>query len=242
MKAGNNGFLVVASREYCYYAWATNLLEQIKDYYPEAKTCLVTEERFLDSRADEIDHVIFCDRHYRAKLWGMSQSPFDTTFYIDADMECLHEDIATVFDELGDNDMVFNILEEKNYDIFVESAWEGGRFTLCGAVCLYRKEMLPFMKDWFEYYDKQRNDEWWPTDEDGNWDFKTHPRRLKIWDQFTLWWLVNCHEKYKDLKIGKFKENDRWNYWSLQHRKDPMPDNVILYHKSFCADKEIYQS
>jgi hypothetical protein len=242
MKAENNGFLVVASKDYRYYAWGVNLLEQIKDYYPEAKTCFVVEERFCDGREEVADHVVYCDDHYRAKLWGMSQSPFDKTFYIDADMECLHEDIATVFDELGDNDMVFNILEEKNHDIFVESHWPGGTFVLCGAVCLYTKEMLPFMKDWFELYDKQMNDEWWPTDENGDWDQETHPRRLKHWDQFTLWWLVNKEEKYKDLKIGEFKENDRWNYWSLQHRKEPMPDDVILYHRSFVADKEVYQS
>ena len=242
MKAENNGFLVVASKDYRYYAWGVNLLEQIKDYYPEAKTCFVVKERFCDGREEVADHVVYCGDHYRAKLWGMSQSPFDKTFYIDADMECLHEDIATVFDELGDNDMVFNILEEKNHDIFVESHWPGRTFVLCGAVCLYTKEMLPFMKDWFELYDKQMNNEWWPTDENGDWDQETHPRRLKHWDQFTLWWLVNKEEKYKDLKIGEFKENDRWNYWSLQHRKEPMPDDVILYHRSFVADKEVYQS
>lgn len=242
MKNLYKGYLVVASKEYVYYAWAINLLEQIKDYNPDAKVCLVTEERFVDSRADIADHIVYCGNHYREKLWGMSQSPFDLTFYMDADMECLHEDISLVFDEIGDNDMVFNMLEEKNYDIFVDVDWPGGKFKLCGGCCLYTKDMLPFMKDWHELFVKQYANEWWPEDENGNWDCETHPRRLKNWDQFSLWWLVNKEPKYKDLKIGGFKENDRWNYWSLQHRKDPMPDNVILYHKSFAACKDIFQS
>ena len=43
----------------------------------------------------------------------MSQSPYDTTMYIDADCEIVHEDIATVFDELNGNDMVFHTLPVK---------------------------------------------------------------------------------------------------------------------------------
>ena len=76
----------------------------------EAKICLVTEEHFLDDRADEADKIILCDDHYRAKLWGMAQSPWDITMYVDADMDCEHEDIAKVWDEMKDYDMVFHAL------------------------------------------------------------------------------------------------------------------------------------
>ena len=245
MKKPSRGYLIVASRLYCYYAWSINLIEQLKDYYPEAQVCFVVEERFCDGREEIADHVIHCNDHYRAKLWGMANTPFDETFYLDCDMECLHEDIANVFDELGDNDLVFNVLEEKNYDIFVDVDWPAGKFELCGAVCLYRSSsplVKSFMQDWWDTYVAQHANEWWPLDETGNWDCENYPRHLKMWDQFTLWWLVNKEEKYKDIKIGQFQDNDRWNYWSLQHRKEPMPENTVLYHKSFCASKEVHQS
>ena len=48
----------------------------------------------------------------------MSQSPYDTTMYIDADCEIVHEDIATVFDELNGNDMVFHTLPREGKPIF----------------------------------------------------------------------------------------------------------------------------
>ena len=99
----NNGYLVVASRKKSFYRLAINCLESLKDYYPDARCCLVTEEKFLDGREDIADDLIFCDNHYRAKLWGMANSPYDITMYIDADSEIEHEDIAIVFDEIVPN-------------------------------------------------------------------------------------------------------------------------------------------
>ena len=66
MKSKNRGYLVVGSRKPNYYKLAINLLESVKDYNPKAKTCLVTEERFLDGRESVADHVILCNGHYRA--------------------------------------------------------------------------------------------------------------------------------------------------------------------------------
>ena len=77
----SKGFVIVASKNHNFYIYACNLMESIKDFYPEALITLVTEERFLDDRADEADQVIFCDNHYRAKLWGMANSPYDITMY-----------------------------------------------------------------------------------------------------------------------------------------------------------------
>ena len=95
MEKQTKGFVVVASRNSNFYSYAINLIQSIKDYYPEALITLCTEERFLDGREEEADNVIFCDSHYRAKLWGMANSPYDITMYVDADMECEHEDIMT---------------------------------------------------------------------------------------------------------------------------------------------------
>jgi hypothetical protein len=215
----------------------------IKDYYPEAQVCLVTEERFVDARADDADHLIFCDDHYRAKLWGLTQTPFDITFYIDADMEIIGPGIEEVFDELGDNDMVFTGLPKDRWYVFKDTEFPGGTFELCGAVCLYRKTDLTmeFMKDWYEYYVKQYDNKWWPLNDQGEFDDHLYPRkRLRGWDQFTLWWLTKKEERYKDLKVGVFENDLRWNYWGLLDRtRTPMPEDTVLLHMSSTATRNI---
>ena len=55
----SNGYLVVASRKESFYRLAINCLESLKDYYPDARCCLVTEERFLDGREYVADDLIF---------------------------------------------------------------------------------------------------------------------------------------------------------------------------------------
>lgn len=241
----NNGYLLVASNHYRYYAWAMNLAESIKDYYPEAQICLVTEERFLDGREEVADHLIFCDNHYRAKLWGMANSPFDNTFYIDVDMEIIGEGIETVFDELGDNDMMFTGLPKDRWYVFKDTQFPGGTFTLCGGVCLYNSKPLvkEFMQEWYNYYVEQYACRWWPKKEDGTFDTDLYPHHLRIWDQFTLWWLTNKEEKYADLKIEVFENDLKWNYWALLDRtRTPMPPDTVLYHRSFTADKKVYSN
>lgn len=235
------GYVVVASKEYRFYAWGLNLIESIKDFYPEAKCCLVTEERFLDGRESIADDLLLCDNHHRAKLWGMANSPYDLTFYIDADCEVIHEDIAKVFDELGDKDMMFTGLPKDRWYIFKDTEFPGGTFTLCGAVCLYDSSnplVREFMNDWYEYYIKQDSGEWWPTNERGEFDYKMYPESLKPWDQFSLWWLTNKEDKYKDLKVGIFENDLRWNYWALLDRnRQPMTDDIVVFHLSCQASK-----
>ena len=125
IKKPSKGYLVVASRKPNFYSLAINCIESIKDYYPDAKCCLVTEEKFLDGREDIADDLIFCDDHYRAKLWGMANSPYDITMYIDADSEIEHEDIATVFDELNNKDLrnqlLVNLLQYLRSDLQMTS-------------------------------------------------------------------------------------------------------------------------
>ena len=192
-------------------------MDSIHDFYPEAKVCLVTEERFIDERSDEADQIIFCDNHYRAKLWGMAQSPYDITMYVDADMDCEHEDICKVWDEMQDYDMVFHELtpEREKYYAIREFPYNGKRekFTLCGGVCLYRSSnplVREFMDDWFELYHKQLTRQWRP---DG-FDEKQFEKDLRHFDQTTLWYMTEKMDKYKDLKIGIFHDDIRWNYFT----------------------------
>ena len=146
----SKGYLVVASRKPNFYSLAINCIESIKDYYPDARCCLVTEEKFLDGREYVADDLIFCDDHYRAKLWGMANSPYDITMYIDADSEIEHEDIGIVFDELNNNDMMFHKLDEKYKKVYAITSftYENVKeyYTYCGGVCLYDMRN-PLVKD-----------------------------------------------------------------------------------------------
>jgi len=234
------GYLIVASRNRNFYVQAINLAESILDFYPEAKITLVTEEQFVDDRADMLDKVVFCDDNYRAKLYGMTQTPYDLTFYIDADTDCEHEDIANVFDLIGDNDLMFTPLNKENEYVFKsrylnpEDPNEYYSMKLCGGVCLYDTTnplVKEFIQDWWDYYNLQNSGEWWPLNEDGEKDFKNIKHDNCSWDQFTLWWLTNECEKYKDIKVGEL--DLRWNWY---HKFSPsitkIDKPVVIRHFS----------
>ena len=202
-------------------------------------------ERFCeDGRAEEIaDHLIFCDDNYRAKIWGMAQTPFDRTFYIDADCECIHEDISTIFDLLGDNDMMFTGLADEHWYVFNDDPFPGGQFKLCGAVCLYRKteRTIKFLNDWYKLFNEHRSGRWWPENEDGQPDYVNFPKRLRGWDQFSLMWLTDHTDEFSDLKIEIFEDKLKWNYWAiLDPKKDPMPEDTVIFHLSCVAPKDLF--
>ena len=232
------GYLVVASKRINFYKYALNLIDSIRDFNEDAKICLVTEEHFLDDKGRDLaDDIIFCDNHYRAKLWGMAKTPYDLTMYIDADMECEHEDITKVFDELGDHDVMFSALTDDRSYVYAERDFdtpEGKtKFTLCGGVCLYdmtKPIVRNFMNDWWELTRRQMEDEWWP---------EGYSESLKSWDQFSLWWLTEREAKYKDLKVGIFKDDLRWNYYNAFNWAITRPEGeVVLRHYSCGLDKD----
>jgi len=249
MSEPTKGYVIVASRKKFFYVSAINLMESIKDYYPEAQITFVVEERFLDGQERIADNVIFCDNHARAKLIGMAKSPYDITFYVDADIECEHEDIATIFDKLDGHDLMFTGLPADRHYCYAEVFFEGARkpdgtkagFELCGGVCLYdmRKPLVrEFMQDWYDLTVAQYGRTWWPMKADGTEDLENYPATLKRWDQFSLWWLVNKEPKYKDLKVGILEDDARWNFYSkykYEHNKDP----VVLRHYSSSGAKQL---
>lgn len=240
MAEKSKGYVVVASKKKNFYVYAINLIDSIRDFYEDANITLVCEPWMIDHRAEELaDNIVHCDDHYRAKLWGMTQSPYDLTMYIDADMECEHEDIEHVFDELGDHDIMFSALTDERDYIYAERDFdtpEGpAKFTLCGGVCLYdmsKPIVREFMDDWWDLTKRQMDDSWWP---DGYAD------SLKSWDQFSLWWLTEKEEKYKDLNVGIFHDDMRWNYYNAWewHRTRPEGE-VVLRHYSCGLDKDGY--
>ena len=243
------GYVVVASTKKVFYNFAINLMESLRDFYPEANIAFYTEDRFLDGREKIADVVESVGGNKREKLDGMARSPWDITFYIDADTEIEHEDIEHVFNEMGDYDLVFTGLPPERHYCYAEVFFEGARkpngdkggFELCGAVCLYdmRKQLVrEFMRDWYDLTLKQYSGEWWPRDENGNEDLKNFPATLKRWDQFTLWWLTNREPKYKDLKVGIFEDDARWN-WYTKYKPGHNVNPIVIRHYSSSGAKQI---
>lgn len=244
MSNPSKGFVIVASRNRIFYIMALNLMDSIKTFYPEAKVCLVTEEKFLDGGESNFDDVIICGDHKRAKIWGMANSPYDHTFYIDADCEIEHEDISTVFDKFDGNDILWTVLPESRAYCYAELYFPGGRFWYCGGVCLYNMSnplVKEFLFDWYDLTKKQYDGVWWPKKEDGTEDYFLYPPTLKRWDQFSLWWLLNKEPKYQELKHGRLdgKEDARWN-WYGGYRYKHCEGIPIIRHMSGAKEKSHY--
>lgn len=240
MAEKSKGYVIVASNKINFYKYAINLAESILDFYEDAKITLFCEEWMFEEHHRELfDQVMWCDNHYRAKIWGMAKTPYDITMYLDADMECEHEDIAKVFDQLGDNEIVLTPLTEDRAYIYTELYFdtpEGpDRFTLCGGVCLYdmtKPIVREFMWEWWELTKAQMDDQWWPNG---------YPDSLKSWDQFTLYWLTQKTDKYKDLKLGIFEDDLRWNYYNAFNWARTRPQGeVVIRHFSCGLDKDGY--
>tara|TARA_B110000305_G_C19464405_1_gene656876 strand:- start:6544 stop:7293 length:750 start_codon:yes stop_codon:yes gene_type:complete len=241
----SKGYVVVASTEIFYYYSALNLIHSIKDFDPNAKVCLVAEERFLDKGSDVADDIKICIDHPRSKLWGMANSPYDQSFYIDADCEIVHEDLPTVFDKFGDNDILFTALTDERSYMFREFYWgyKGEHFDWCGGTCLYdmtKPLIKDFMQDWYDLTVKQYAGTWWPQTPAGYPDTDNFPRSLSRWDQFSLWWLINKTPKYENLKIGRLDGEDdaRWNYFAgyvYDHAKNP----VVMHYSNSKGKNEM---
>ena len=234
----SKGYVLVASNKINFYKYAINLAESILDYYEDAKITLFCEEwMFEEHHRDLFDNVEWCSSHYRAKLEGMARAPYDLTMYLDVDMECEHEDIAVVFDELEDYDVMFTPLTDDRSYVYAERDFDtpegSAKFTLCGGVCLYdmtKHIVREFMDDWWDLTRRQMDGEWWP---DGYAD------SLKSWDQFSLWWLTEKEPKYKDLKVGIFKDDLRWNYYNALNWAISRPEGeVVVRHYSCGLNKD----
>lgn len=232
------GYVIVASNKINFYRYAINLAESILDFYEDAKITLFCEEWMFEEKHRELfDNVEWCCGHYRAKLEGMARSPYDLTMYLDADMECEHGDIEHVFDELGDHDVMFSELTDDREYVYAERSFDTpeGRtkFTLCGGVCLYdmsKPIVKEFMKDWWELTRQQMDHEWWP---------EGYAESLRSWDQFSLWWLTTKSSKYKDLDIGIFEDDLRWNYYNALNWAITKPENpIVIRHYSCGLDKD----
>ena len=113
----NNGFVVIATIHKQYLTSAVMLAESIREYLPHANITLYTTTELLGQTnvsafTDVVTHGVPSDR--RAKLWALSKTPYDTTVYLDADTVVVNEEIVTIFDQLGDRDIIFTKIRPYN--------------------------------------------------------------------------------------------------------------------------------
>jgi hypothetical protein len=229
----NNGFVYVASLSRAYYKAAVSSAISLKDFYPEANITLFTHESFVkDSDRDFFDNIVTgIPVHIRAKMWGMARSPYDKTLYLDCDTEIRSENIKTVFDLMTDKDLMFTkIINHVSRDKMID---DNNRLEYHGGVILYNNSpiTIDFMHDWYEYFLKQQEDS----------DFSKHlfqkyNPNMRKWDQFTVWYLLNNFDKYKDIKHGFFPDGGH-SFNFIHVLEHDWPDNAkykeleqIVYH------------
>jgi len=225
-----NGFLIVASQQKEYLDSANYLANTIKDNYPEAHVTLFTTpdlEKFADRIAFDI--VIYEDvpNHVRTKLYALSRTPYtNLTAYVDADMECMHEDVSTIWDQIPDDcDILITKIRPYNGK---EDRWPGGdtipkgRMVYHGGFFMYRNnpQTIEFVERWWQDYYKQRREPWpYPESE--------IRKSFGQWDQFTFWKLLEVDKLPVNVQV--FKDDARWNFVN-GYRPNETNQPIIFWH------------
>lgn len=219
-----NGFLIVASMKEEYVFSANFCAASIKDHYPSCHITLFVPEKLKSLVDCNYFDLIITDNvpnHTRTKLYALSKTPYtNLTVYVDADMECRHEDIQNIWNEIpNETDVLITKIRPYNGKI---SKWANGELIHHCGFFMYRnkKHVLEFMEKWWENYLKQVKTAW-PYDQ------KIHPIALQPWDQFTFWKMINI-DKLR-LNVSFFKDDARWNFvngYYVTETKKP----VIFYH------------
>ena len=227
----DNGFLIVASVNADYVASANFCAGSIKDYYPDAHVTMMvpkTLSHLVDrSNVDLVMDGEDVPNTGRTKLYALSRTPYSNlTVYVDADMECWHEDVQNIWDEMpADADILITNIRPYNGK---EDRWPGGetipagRMIYHGGFFMYRSnpQTLDFMAQWWTDYQKQTKEPW---------PYPEHECRRSFgqWDQFTFWKLLNIDKL--DVNVGIFKDDARWNFVN-GYRPYETNSPIIFYH------------
>ena len=237
---GSNGFIITASLSTYYYESAINCARSILDFYPEAKIMICTEkELFREEHRSLFDVVdLTSPKHKRGKLYALSRSPYDITAYVDSDCEIQHEDIVSIFEQLGDKDiMMTHIRKYAAAETWIDLNKTEKMTWHCGVFLYNNKELTrSFMKDWWKEYIYQEivlDTKSWPWDQ--------HKTSMAEWDQYAFYRLYTS-EKYSSVQIDKFPGYDaRWNFVYLYspeiELKDSDVNTIIIYHYTLSKEK-----
>lgn len=220
-----NGFVLVAAVHPRYALAASISAASIKEHFPAANiTLFATQEVLTGIDTSVFDNVITdgVPNDKRAKLWALSRTPYDLTAYIDADTMIGSEEISTIFDQLGNNDIIFTKIRKYNSNMngFIEDP----EYIRHGGVFVYnnKPKTIAFMANWWE--------RWVETRVEGKFKliYPDYPIRMVNWDQFFLYYLV----KYTDhgLQLGFFEEDARWNFVAGYRREELNGKCPIIEH------------
>lgn len=217
-----NGFILVASKNKKYLTSAVFAAESLKEYWPEAKVSLFTQEDFYHKSLESVFDSINYDapRNQRAKLWALDKTPYNITTYLDADVEIMHEDIKLIFDLIAPKtDILLTKIRPYNGKI---TKFPGGELTDHCGLFMYRsnKRTLEFMKQWWLLWQEQENKTW-------KWDTTLYPEALRPWDQWTYWWLQN-KTTYK-INHDYFPDDARWNFVN-GYKSTETDKPIVIYH------------
>tara|TARA_B100000029_G_C17559320_1_gene952768 strand:- start:831 stop:1595 length:765 start_codon:yes stop_codon:yes gene_type:complete len=226
-----NGFVIVASRLERFYIAAVELAKSIKLFWPEAHiTIYVDNEDWIKPSHwyECADWIVHWDvpNHIRAKLWALGQTPYKgITCYLDADMDCQHEDIQNIFEQLPDDlDLLFSKI--RPYNAKVTKLTNTEEMTAHCGMFLYRNkpEVIKLMNAWWGDYVKQRE-----QDDKGNFveDIGDYPNSIRQWDTFTMWKLLT----YGDHDVKWADDlHCRWNFINGTKPEELEGDDIVLYH------------
>ena len=125
-------------------------------FLPRTKITLFTLPEWVEEEDHEIfEHIrpIF-PNHVRTKLC-QAHTPYYKTMYVDCDTFIQHEDISTVFDYLGDNDIIFT--RNRPYNAKITKLNDTEEMIYHCGIFVYRKtkNTQSLMLDWYERYLEQ---------------------------------------------------------------------------------------
>ena len=224
------GYVYVASLKKDYYYAAKLSALSLLDFYPDAKITLFTHAAWVELDDFKIfDQIRTTDPmgidmpvNNRAKLWALSQTPYDLTMYLDCDTMIEDGDIRFAFDFIREHDIIFT--RNRPYNAKITKLNDEDEMIYHCGVFVYRNTdaVKKLMDDWYYYYRIQCA----PAH-----DVSPYPEAVKPWDTFTMWYLLNKTKHKETINVGEFPSPDaRWNFVMGQRPEELEGNDVVVRH------------
>lgn len=221
----SNGFLYAATVHRKYVTAACISAASIKDHFPSANITLYSTADLIDGQdVSMFDNVITdgVPNDRRAKLWALSRTPYTTTAYIDADTLISSSEITSIFDQLGDRDIIFTKIRKYNSNL--QGFIEDPEYIRHGGVFVYNNNpnTIDFMSKWWTLWIESRAT--------GQFEllYPEYPLRMGSWDQFFLFYIIKHTEH--GLNLGFFDEDAKWNFVAGYRKEELNGKTPIIEH------------